>query len=347
MTLGLLALTVPALSAQEGPPPPGPAEKRPLDRVLITVRDQVILESDVNDEFQQLLEGRIRAGTPPNPMEKEFLWLRVYENWLNKAIQAQSWTSQDLSPTQMQELLDQLMKQRLARRVDEIGSVNKMRQQNGLLSRSLYVLEQQEQNDLRLELYEQEIWLRYRDRLTLMVTPKALRKRYLELTAPGQEMDPTTAQADLAILQFTNPADPDAARILAEQVAEVWRGEDLSVAEAADRFDQSSDQQATKPTAVRGFNRPDETSATALAPFVASFVDGAKAGQVTDPVLYEGYIWVVKALSWAPGNEYRYDDPAVQARVRADLARAELGRMREQLGLRALEKVHVWEALRR
>ena len=346
--LGLLVLGA-ALGAQELPPPAGPAPRRPLDRVLITVRNQVILESDVNGEFQQLLAGYRAAGEVLTPLQQTSLWFQVYNDWLNKAIQAQSYTPRDLTPTQMEEWVETLMKQRLESRVNQIGSVNKMRQQSGLLGRSQYVLEQQEQNDIRLKLYEQEIFLRYRDRLALMITPKALRKRYLELREPGGAMEPTTAQADLAILRLTNSTAPEAARALAEQVVEAWRAEDTSSADMADRFDQTSDREATDPTAVNGFDRLGETSATAtnLPPFVAAFVDEAQAGQVTDPQLFEGAFWVVKALSWAPGNDFRYDDPEVQALVREDLAQKELIRMREQLDLRALEKVHVWEARRR
>jgi hypothetical protein len=131
--------------------------------------------------------------------------------------------------------------------------------------------------------------------------------------------------------------DPEPARLAAQAAVDQWRTGAVSAAEIA--------------TTHGGIALEDRIGLTSaddaeLQPFIRAFLHGGAGLRVSDPVREGAAFYVMKISGYEPATEFRYEDPAVQERLRAELINEEVHRMEERASARDRSKVFVWQPRR-
>jgi hypothetical protein len=314
---------------------------RLLDRVLMTVDNEVILLSEVEEEYAARIVAR-QKGLPPGQTldlrQRMLIYQQVRLDRLRAAVQAQAaWSIQGASPERIQQIVNQELQRRTQEQIKEIGSLNRLRQEqaSGLMGSSAFIRDRREREDILYNLAKQDFERRFRDRVALMITPKALRAHY-KRRAP--ELRATAAKV-LGVVRFDVPDqdDPVAPRASAGKAAAAWRESPKTGTEIGAEFGGDS----------RPHQRIAGSAAARLQPFIRSFVATATVGTVSEPIRFSGAFWVLKIVSETPGDTFRWDDIQVQNRLRAELVRFEYQKILMRLQRDQEKTLKIWPPLGR
>ena len=311
--------------------------------VLMTVAGsspRVILLSEVREEYEAQCESRRRfdealGERPPlTPQEKRHIYLDVKRKHRNHAVRAQAAWSLTDSPEQIKKFVTQRMREKKDEQIKMFGSVNKLNQERGLMSRSQYMKDRRDRQQILYNLAQQDLVLRFRDKLALMVSPKELWALY-QKRRPQMKSPP---RSDLAMLVFPigDPKSEAATMARAKEVAAAWRS-----------TDKSSEEMAEPP---RSRALPDRLSLTAararefLPAFIAEFIDAAKSPKVSEPILHQRAVYVLKITAWHPAEEFQFEDRRVQQLLRQELVNEKQLEILRRAERRDRDKVFIWEA---
>ena len=310
-----------------------------LDEVLMTVDSRVILRSEVEDAYRAEVQKRLNGGMKLDARLRAFLYQQARRGFLRAAVQAQSamWI-QGSTPERIQQIVNQHLELAQKQRIRGYGSVNKMQQDMGLLSKSEFIRERREREKILQALAQRDFRIRFEDRLALMITPKALRAHY-KLRLPEMR---TTASVDLAIMIFALGADPKASETRASAAAGKWRDSLATGAEVAKEFGgvALSEDEYRNLTAAR-------TAKLKLLPFIRTFVGKAVSETVSKPIRHGDSLYVLKVTNPTPGNEFRWSDPVVQRQLRQELETMEYDRIAVRLHREREKTLKIWPPLDR
>ncbi|MCA8957403.1 MAG: hypothetical protein KDC87_15110 [Planctomycetes bacterium] len=322
-----------ALTAQ-GKLPPTEHPRVPLDRVLITVDNQVILESEVDEEYRSRRSSQLQGGAELTAQQDRQIYEMVKQKMRSEKVRAGAAMSKGgASPEQIDKFVEQRLKEIQQEHVRRFGSHNKMQEEMALLSSSVFMIERRDRERILRQLAVEDLQIRLRDSVTLMITPKRLRQRYLEV----QSRFRTAARCDLAILSFPIHEDGEAAAVQAKAGAAAvrWRKDPLTSTEMA---------AATGAVALADRTGLTTAAAQRLPGFAADFVARAKTGEVSDPIRNGPAMWVMKLLRRQAGDAFRYDDSKVQDQLRNQLLNEAFRDLELRSILRDQDKVFIWEA---
>lgn len=291
---------------------------------MMTVDNRVILRGEVEDDFNARLKATYPGGT--DVRTKALLFQKTRFDFLRAAVQSQSaWSIRGSTPDRIQKILEKEMERRTKKQIQGAGSLNKMRQDMGLLSTSAYIRERREREDILLKLAEQDMMFRLRDRLALMITPSMLRKHYARRRPEMQ----STGSVDLELV-IVDGAAPGADQ-KAKEAVKLWTGSLLTGKEVAAK--------------VGGVALAQKTG-DPLQPFLVEFMK-KPAGSVSPPIRKGTKLYVLKVVNRSAGNEFRWEDPAVQNFLRDELTRIELDRIDTRMRRERQKTLKIWPPLDR
>ena len=313
-------------------------EPRLLDRVMMTIDNRVILLSEVEETYIATLTSRMRGGMQFDARLRMRLFQQVRMKFLSSAVQAQSaWSIPGASPERIQQIVESELARKRQEQIKRFGSVNNLlrqEQDSGWMGSSQFIRDRRETEDILFNLARQDFLARFRDRRALMITPRAMRAHYQQ-RAPELRTASTTL---LALVRFSIGAEDEAkVRATALSASKKWKTTAETGQQVASAFggDSLADQEVTK------------ASAKKLQPFIQTFVDGAKEGEVSAPTLHDEAFWVLKIVSQTAAEEFHWNDPRVQNLLREELVRLETDRMLIRLERDQEKTLKIWPPLGR
>jgi len=336
-------------AAQPDPPKPEPkskagAEVRPqadgkrqfLDGVLMTVDNRVILFSEVQDEFEAVRSGKVEAagGKKLTLRQERQIYQEIMVKFQQKAVRASAaLTLPSSTPEQVRDYVERVLQDEKRDLIKQYGSLNKMKEEMSILGNSTFMIDRKQRESILMNLSEQELRLRLKDRAGLMITPTMLRKHYHTV----KESRRTTSVMDVGRLTFPikDPRQRAATLQKAREAATAWRQGEQTTAQIAEKFGGLALADMKDLTMEK--SREQEA-------FIAKFIGGAKTGDISEPVIHGRAVFVLKILHQQVGSEYRWDDPAVQDQLRTELLAQELRKLRLRTARRDWEKVFRWES---
>lgn len=302
---------------------PSPTRKL-LDEVMMTVDNRVILRSEVQDDYEARLASRYPDGT--DMRTRALVWQEARFHFFRAAVRSQSaWSMPGSSPEHIQKYVEKELERRNNEQIKKFGSVNRMQQEMSLLETSAFIRERRERDDILISLARQEFMIRFRDRLALMITPKALRAHYRKRRPEMQ----TAAAVEFGIVLIDGRQKDAEQR--AAQAKTAWTAS-LTPAEVAEKV---------------GGTGLARTASKNLQAFIREFLDGAKPGDVSAPIRRGDSIYVLKLLARKAGNDFRWADAEVQNQLRRELTNLEMERIGQRLDQEREKTLKIWPPLDR
>jgi len=304
----------------------------PLDRVVATVNDAVIL----NSEVLTLTAGRVR--TRQEELKRQLTLeeiSRVFKAMLDSKIDQHALaqaakTLGIIPPDRVESFLQEQLKDEERDQIRELGTYQKLseerlRQSNGSSWQS--IVRDQRVSKLAELTKVLTVTTRLQNQHNLLITPRGMRyfyRRHVDQFVHGSR----------ALLGVVAVIGPDAAATAAALV-DAWRGHELAPDELVQRF------------ANRGACNPevlliDDSSAKTRRPDEVAFARAGPAGTVSAPIERDGSYRVWKVLEyWATRND-PFDDADVQREIRDYMEREVVDQLMLQTIKRARERTQVW-----
>jgi hypothetical protein len=348
LTLGVNLVAQPEVQKKPGTPasntpvvtvPRAPASRKFLDGVLMTVDNQVILFSEVRDEFESVRSGTIEAGGGKKLTlgQERQIYQEIMGKFQQNAVRASAaLTLPSSTPEQIKNYVDRVLLDEKQNLIKQYGSLNKMREEMSAVGDSSFMIDRKQRENILMNLSDQELRLRLKDRAALMITPKMLRHHYHKVQASRR----TESSCDLARLTFglkdaNDPAQRKQAVEKARQAIATWRQGEQTTAEIAEKFG--------------GLALPETRGLTAAkskeqALFITEFIGRAKIGDVSEPTIHGRAVFVLKILHQQAGSDYSWSDPKVQEQLRSELLAIELRKIQLNAARRDWDKVFRWES---
>lgn len=289
-----------------------------LDFVAAMVGNKAILASQVTEHWRSTLAAD--AGNPPalrkynSPAKRLALWGFKLEELVSLEIAAQSARVMGRSPDEVEEQVQRLVKDELARRAESEGGLNAFARKLGMAGRDMG----SEAEDVRSEVltsmaYYQGVLRDLREQRAMLATPKEMKAIFD--ANPSRFAQPGNVK--LAVHRFAATAERDKALAEATQLAQTWRALPRPLTEATVR---GPDVHVIDVT-------PGQEGGVAL----KAFAPGCQPGDVSDPLADEGWVWVIACLERTEAKEARFADAAVQMRLRDEIANRRFGQIAERL----------------
>ncbi|MBL8726350.1 MAG: hypothetical protein JNK49_20065 [Planctomycetes bacterium] len=326
----VLLVTCCSLPAQDSP-----GRLLQVDRVVATVNDSAILLSDL----RRLAAGQIaateqRLGRPLAPAESNAILARVLAPLIEKHALAQAAKNFDYMPaSQVEALFQSEMSREANEQIRDLGTEQAFAAElaNSGHTWQSYTRERRvdKMQDMALQL---AMNARFAQHHNLLVTPRMMK----EQLAAQRHLFEHGPRAELAWVTFQGPN----AREEAGRAAELWRAENLTAQQVADRF------QAAKATAQVGLRVTDETKQR-LDELLVQFALGNPAGTVSPPLRLGGDWRVLRILETQAARTADFADPELQATLRNLCMRAVLDDYKQQATARAMRRTESWSILGR
>ncbi len=324
-----------ALCAQQDPASPQPLDPSkwvPIDQVVATVNDAVILHSEVfGDAIERIAAEERRLEQQLAPADRLAIYQAVLRERIDVHALAQSAkTLGVLPPEQVEQIFQQQLLADEQDQVRNLGSVQRYSQEIARMGWQAYVRQQRVQVMSRLA--RQMSMNRLQNQENLFITPRMMRDFYRVNRALFVHDD----QARVGTLVFTGPT----AAVTAQEASEEWRASDLTVQQLADRY------------SSRGARLPnthvlDRSRQNSLVPELLEFGLAGPAGNTSPPIQVGEAYWVCKVLSYSPARASGFDDPEVQTEIRRQMENSVYEVLLEQTRQRAYARTHVWMPKRR
>jgi hypothetical protein len=332
MVAAMLAALATALPAQRDGTAPGQPRGALVDAVIATVNDSAIMLSTIQTAARSLIEGEVaRLGIALPPARIQEIRQERLEDELRRHRMAQAAkTFGPLTPDQIEQLLDDSFERDRQQQVRDLGSYNEYSQ---LLKRSgrTWPTHVREQRVEKLDQFAQELSVgrRLARQTNLFVTPRMLREAYAEMV----EFFVHPAEARIVQIAFVG-AD---AKQHAEQAAAMWRAEpQLDVRELATRLPEA---RSTVIAAVLASSLAEQLAG------VRTFALAGPENAVSAPIAIgdpEQPAWhVVRIVQYQPAADGRFEDPAVQRKLREFCAQRVVNEFRKQAYEQAKQRTEV------
>jgi hypothetical protein len=320
--LGLALLGATGLAAQ------GPGAKPPkrlfVDSVVASVNDSAILQSRLFATVSgSILGAEAEAGRPLRQSEIMQMTARDLRLLVNNYQMAQAARSfGNLPPDRFDMILEAQLEQDKENRRRDLGSYGELSAELERTGQTWQTYaDGQRIEKLRMLAEEFSIHERLRKQSNLYLTPRMLRATYEQ----NKDRFVRTAMARVAMVTFRGP---DAAETAA-RASDLWADKVLTAREVAESFPGSQPLQSMR--------------AKSLPPKLREFALAGPLGNVSLPIPRGGgQVDVVKVMAFAPGRDGRFEDPDVQAEVRAIANNLVYMEFREAALGRARERTEVW-----
>ncbi|MGE3174819.1 MAG: hypothetical protein AB7O97_19470 [Planctomycetota bacterium] len=315
---------------------PDPRSLIPLDRVVATVNDAVILESEV----KTLTLGEIRSrerelGRQLTPEERGLLFLQRLGVQIDQHALAQAAKTLGIIPPDRVEQIyqDQLLQEE--RELErELGGMQRVADERARQGRTWQTFEREQRVNKMAQLTrEMAVSLRLQNQRNLFITPRMMREFY-------RRNRDQFVHGGLALLGCVAFLGKDAPAV-ATRAAEVWRTEGLSPEELARRFE---DQGAFAPELLR----IDEAARKTRRADQVDFALAGPEGRVSEPLIETDStggttrvrLW--KVIDHVAERADAFDDPEVQSVIREHMEQQVLNQLLDQVLRRCRERTKVW-----
>jgi hypothetical protein len=302
-----------------------------LDRVVATVNDAVILESEILRLMKPTMDSLERTRNKPvEPAERHVLFVRNLHEKIDQHTLAQAAkTLGILPPDRVEAFFQEILREEERELVRALGTYQKVTEEQAREGRNWEAWERDQRVDKLSQLAKE---LSVRERLmnqhNLFITPRMMRDYYRR----NRDQFVHGSRAVLGSVAFLGPSS----EAVAQQAAEAWQKEPLEPVDLVARFQQ---QGACLPEKLllddnsRKTRRVDQ-------------VDFALAGpkdRVSAPIPgSEGHrLW--KVMEYAEASSAPFEDAAVQQAIRARMETEVLDRLLRQVLRRARERTEVWQ----
>lgn len=330
----LVAAAVLAATATAQQPPPKDEPSRPvlIDRVIATVGDAAILQSKMLEtaqgEIHDLEQERGRALTPE---ERQRPLARAMQRLVHDRILAQgAKTLGIVPPSRVEEIVRDRLAEAEQTQVRQLGGLQKFSEELLSQNRTYPAWEREQRIEIESSLAEDiSVWSRLQNQRNLFITPRMLREAY-QLHRDDFVYGP---RASLAVVAFDAAAADKAAAAVKK-----WREMELTAAEVATEFGGL----AVDSRLIRGLDHITEASSKDLDPLFVRFALDHPAGTVSDPQPSNRRLYVLRVLEQVPGADGRFEDPAVQNRLRKRLEEEVVAMLKLQALRRSQERTYVW-----
>lgn len=350
-SLSLLLLAAAATAQVQTPPAPAPAAANPpsadaprtqprpnagaerqrpllIDMVVATVNDSAILLSELRSVTKGTVRSLAAQGRRLAPSDEELLMRRELGKLVDKRRMALSIHSMGIyTPEQIDGYVKSVLEQERQEKQRDVGSMLALSQALKDEGRTWPTYEREQKLD-KLHEFAEDATVRRRlgsSNGTLFLTPRMLRETYQRERASF--VHPPHWRA--AMIEFGGPEAKDHAA----SAAAAWALQPLNTRELA----------AGYTDVLSAGEAGDEGLAEHLKP-VAEFAEKGPAGAVSPPLQVGGSFYVVKILQYLPAENGRFEDPAVQARLRMVLQNRVRAEFEKQALDRAEERTVVWKS---
>lgn len=320
------------------PPAPTPNERpasgaqRPIpllvDMVVATVNDSAILLSELRAVTQGTLRSLRASGRNVSPSDESLLRQRELKGLIDKRRLALSIHSMGIyTPEQIDGYVKSVLEQERQEKQRDVGSMLGLSQALKEEGRTWPTYER-EQRIEKLTEFAEDATVRRRlgsSNGSLFLTPRMLRETYQREQAAFVH----EARWRVAMVEFTGPEAKDHAI----GAAASWALQPVTARELAAGF---ADAKSLGETG-------DEGLAAHLQP-VAEFAKKGPAGAVSPPLEIRGAWYVVRVVQYLPAENGRFEDPAVQARLRQVLQNQVRMEFEKQAIERAEDRTVVWKS---
>lgn len=312
-------------------PQPQPQLTRPpsswvlVDRVVKTVNDSAILESNLRTVAAGLIRAHISQHGSITPAERQEIYERSLERLVDDYRLAKAAAS--LGP-QSAEQIEQIVQSELQRAVLEqerdIG-VNEMSREFKRTNRTLAAVQSEQRIDLQKRIAEDmTVHRRLMRQGNLYVTPRMLRETFARFRKDFFERE---AAARVVGLRFRG----EGARERAAAAAEMWRKEGLDLQQMAARFPND--------TVIPELDAT--TLSSELAP-ITKFALAGPEGAVADPVpMGDGFL-VARVSQFQSELHGHFEDPDVQRKLQTLCERLVRNEFHDEAMARAKDRTEVW-----
>ena len=302
----------------------------PLDRVVATINDAVILDS----EIQTLAVGQARSmelqiGRQLIPAE----WAQIRNDNLRQKINqhtlAQAAKTLGIrKPEEVEQWFQDELRREEAQMRRQLGSYQKLSEELARQNQTWQAFEREKRVSVLADMAR---WMAVNNRLqnqrNLFITPRMMRLYY----RANRNLFVHDSRALVGGLSFTGAK----ALTEAKKAAEAWRETALRPEEMIARLGQ--------PNSVVAENiQVDERNKDSLRPELAEFGGTGPLGRVSDPVRFGNSYKVWKIMAFEPSRSDRFDSPAVQRDIRSRLENQVMDQLLDQTIRRARTRTHVW-----
>jgi parvulin-like peptidyl-prolyl isomerase len=308
-----------------------PAQGQPLgslvDSVMATVNDSAILHSTVRTVAVSRIRSLIAERRQVSASDEKAIVADVLEDEIDRHRLAQSAKSLGpISPEQIDSIVKGETERLRQEQLKDFGTMMGVNQELKRTRRTWPTMQKEQAvdqlHDIALQI---AVGRRLQKQTNLLVTPRMLREAYHQL----RDRFVREAAAEVVQVKFTGP---DAAAN-AEKAAAAWRQEDLDARQLADKF----------PGAVSIGGIDVKELSDELAP-VRTFALAGPQGAVSAPIPVAGGLLVAKVRNHLPGRNGQFEDPSVQAELRALCERRVEGEFRAHALKMARDRTEVWRA---
>ena len=308
---------------------PGPQKPRFLqvDGVVATVNDSAILWS----ELMTVGAGRVRAlvnsGARLTRADEEQVLLAELEKLIDARQMALSLKSLGVvPPDQVETMLRAELEREKQEKVRDLGSVPELSRALKEEGRTWPTYEREQRLGKLGEFAEEfAVHQRFHRNSSLLLTPRMLRETYEKQKAAFVH----PAQATVAMVEFRG-ADAEAQ---ATRAAAAWAVQDMTSRDLANRNFGSIPYAEQRSSALADFLKP-----------VAVFAEAGPVGSVSPPLACRDSWFVARVVEYLPAANGRFEDPQVQARLRAICQNQVLNEFRQQAMQRARVRTEVWRS---
>jgi len=298
---GLLGPSVLAAQAPAATQAAPPQDARVYDFVAAMVGSKAILASQVTDLWREELRDDLQRQATLRKYEsaakRHALWGQLLETLVMREITAQSAKLMGRSPEEVEEQVQRLVQDELARQAEENGGLNAFARTLGSVGRSMGSVAEDVRADIMQQMaYYQGVLRELHDQRALLATPKEMKALFD--ADPARFGQPGTVR--LAVKRVALGDDPAAARAEAATMAAAWASLPRPVTEAA----------------MRGAGAEGVISVTIGkegTPAVQAFSPTCQVGDVSAPTEDHGWIWLLLCLERTEAKKPDFRDPGVQA----------------------------------
>lgn len=342
LALGAASLSTSALAAQESrpattvdarllDPPPSAEGRRYFDGVIAMIGDRAVLASTIKDQVDARVEGIYGAGGKVAPSDVEEFARDALRRQMHGEILAQSArTSTALTPEEVKEIVQKESNRYLDEQVALAGSFNEYMRLLAATGKTWEAVAQEHENDLLQSIAVQDIYNRTRQQVSLLVTPREMKRHYESKRADYVQV----ASADVQRVIFSEDAAGISSEARAKSAVAAWRARpDLSADELAKQFSGTA-------LPLRKAVRDDPSDANA--PFVKTFAGKAGTGDVSDPIGVAGSFWVLRVVAKTAGKNQDFGEAGVQRDLISDLAKRKQADQEIRLVMRNHRNLYVY-----
>lgn len=322
----------PTAQPQAQPPQGGSGPRLLVDRVVATVSDAAILESDLRTASA----GRFRVlqpqlGRPLQPAERA----RVIETELEALIDnhAMAQAARNLGilpPERVEQIFREQLRQEEREQEKDFGSLQEFSRALAQQGRTWQTFYRDQRVQKMAQLAEEmTVYSRLQNQQNLFLTPRMMWDYYQE----NKAIYVHGAAAALAQVVFVGNDAPHAAKA----AAAAWAKETWTAAELAQRFEAQGARALPDPPLVV------EGERSSLPPEVVQFALQGPLGAVSEP-MGAGNARIYKVMGYSPARNDAFDAPGVQDDIRTRLQRLVVDSLMQQAKTRARQRTHTWYA---